>query len=135
MTIMKHSKEKPPNWDKLKEVFKYAKWEEGIIVTYGDTCYCKYDIAPDLDAHEATHMRQQEKMGVEAWWDKYYNDPLFRLGEEIEAYKNQANYLKNNPNNMNREQRRERICAMAEALSSPIYGKIIKYKQALELIK
>ena len=83
----------PPVYQKCHEQFG-VNWEDGIIITYGDEVYCKTDIPKDLEVHEGTHIRQQKEIGKDIWWDKYFNDKEFRLSQEVEAYQNQLNYLK-----------------------------------------
>lgn len=86
---IKISADKPPVYDRLKEVFG-VEWDEGLVVTYGDTIHVKGGIGltKDLLAHEATHVGQQTLYpgGVEAWWDRYLADKEFRLSQEQEAY-------------------------------------------------
>ena len=63
---MKISHKKPKIYDKCREVFG-VDWDKGIIMTYGDTAYCKYDLPDHLIAHEETHTRQQAKYGIDKW--------------------------------------------------------------------
>lgn len=132
--MIKYSNTKPPNWEVLQAIFK-LQWEDGIIVTYGDTYYSQAEVEPDLVAHETVHMRQQIEMGIEEWWDKYCLEPKFRLSQEIEAYRAQVQYLRDNTESMSRNERRARIMHMALALSSHIYGNIIGFKEAQNAIK
>lgn len=134
MTI-KHSTQKPPNWLTIVANFPAVDWDKGIIVTFGDTYYCKEEISPDLIAHESTHMRQQLAFGIGEWWDRYFIDQKFRLEQEVEAYQNQVRWLKEHTEGMDRNERRMRIKFCAQALASGIYGNIISYEKALALIK
>lgn len=92
---MKFSTEKPPIYEKCRKLFG-IDWDKGIIFTYGDTIHCKYplDHRPDLIAHEKTHIEQQKEKGPDAWWDRYFLDPRFRLSQEVEAYRNQLKYAR-----------------------------------------
>ena len=134
--MIKYSKELPPNWDMIQATFKGVTWERGIIVTYGDTYYCKEKVSDDLEAHEETHMRQQEAWGVEEWWKNYIENPVFRLDQEVEAYKNQLAFLRNKMMAFSRNERRYKIKQYQEhfamILSSDIYGHMIQYNQALQ---
>ncbi|WP_460918118.1 hypothetical protein, partial [Staphylococcus aureus] len=68
---IKESHDFPPNWEELVRVFG-VKWGD-VVVTYGDTCYCKKPLTPDLTIHESLHMEQQKAYpgGVTAWWKEY----------------------------------------------------------------
>jgi len=96
---VKYSTEKPPNniYEKCRERFG-VDWDKGIIFTYGDTIYCKSPISDDLKVHEATHIRQQREIGEDIWWERYLKDKDFRLSQEVEAYKNQMEYINKNYN-------------------------------------
>lgn len=91
---MKISSGKPPNniYDRCREKFG-VNWDDGVVFTYGDTIYCKYDVPADIQAHEAVHIRQQALVGKDIWWERYLADKDFRLSQEVEAYKEQWKYL------------------------------------------
>lgn len=127
---MKVSHTKPPNYDKCVELFG-VDWEKGVVFTYGDTCYAKNPLSQDLEVHELTHVEQQTKIGVEEWWEKYYVDEEFRLSQEIEAYKNQLEFIKTN---YNRHERRRLEKHIYHSLSS-IYGGICSEEEAKDLLK
>lgn len=127
---MKQSKSKPAILKKCEEVFG-VNWDMGIIITYGDTVYCKFDLPDHLIVHEQTHIDQQSVYGVEKWWDRYFIDKDFRLSQEVEAYRNQAKFLREN---YPRQQRR--------FILKKIYSDMEKYysgmcteKEAEELLK
>lgn len=85
----------PEIYYKCREVFGNAvDWDKGIILTYGDSVYSKFDIPDHLEIHEGTHIKQQGEYGVEKWWERYFIDKEFRLSQEVEAYRNQHNFLK-----------------------------------------
>lgn len=121
----------PPNYDKIAEVFP-IKNRPGVIFTYGDTLYCPngVDVPGHLMAHEQTHTKQQGK-NVEGWWDRYLTDSEFRLNQEVEAYHNQYEYLRDNHNRKDRRFVLNQIC---KDLASPIYGSLVTKEQAKELI-
>lgn len=121
---MKLSNRIPPIYFTLKKKFN-VNWDKGVIITYGDTVYCKYPLSDDLIVHEQTHIKQQLDYGVEKWWDRYLIDKDFRLSQELEAYKNQANFLKGN---------KERIEKILKDISSSMYGNMITYEEARQLI-
>lgn len=130
---MKISHEKPPIYDTLAEAFGIS-WDEGIVITYGDTLHTKEgnNITNDLVAHEKTHTRQQYLRGIGQWWHEYISDPEFRLRQEIEAYQNQWNFLKQNEND--REKLFRKKIRMAQHLSGPIYGNLLTHNEALKAI-
>ena len=92
---IKYSTSIPNIYYKCREKFG-IDWHKGVIITYGDTVYCKFNISDDLKVHEETHVRQQNEMGKELWWEKYFDNKKFRLSQEVEAYRNQMEYIRNN---------------------------------------
>lgn len=103
---MKISKEKPACFEKLQKAFG-INWEKGIIITYGDTVYTSNprNLTPDLIIHEEVHIRQQARMNdgkdsmfKDEWVDRFISDPVFRLEQEIEAYRAQLGYIQQNYN-------------------------------------
>ena len=98
--IMRHSTGKPPDglYGRLRAKFG-IDWDDpkvAIFITYGDTVYSKYPLTPDLEIHEGTHIKQQEAIGKERWWDLYIENKKFRLSQEVEAYRNQIKFMKEN---------------------------------------
>lgn len=126
------SNEKPPIFPKIQEVFPYADWEE-VIIAYGDTIYSKYPISLLKMEHELTHVRQQTDMDKDLWWDQYLQNPSFRLEQEIEAYRAETKLACKVIKDKN--QRFNYINALAEDLSSPLYGNVCTFSQALSLLK
>ena len=130
---MKVRKSFPPNY---KEICKYFPIEgkTNIVFTYGNTLHNKGggEITPDLFAHEQTHTRQQNEIGIEEWWNRYFTDTQFRLEQELEAYQNQYKYA---VEHYNRAERRRLLDRISKDLASPIYGGIITKQEAKELIK
>jgi hypothetical protein len=121
-------KEKPPNWEKLITIFP-VDWDMGVIVTYGSHIYCKYELREDKLVHERTHIKQQKEYGVEKWWERYYIDREFRLAQELEAYKNEAEWVRENITDRNKRHLMiRRICI---DLSSPMYGNLLTRSEAL----
>lgn len=128
---MKISNRIPAIYYTLKKKFG-INWDKGIIITYGDTVYCKYSISPDLEIHEGTHIKQQNEYGVKEWWDRYLVDVEFRLSQEKEAYKNQVDFAFKN---FSKKQAEFILDKCAIDLSSYIYGNIITYDQAYEFLE
>ncbi len=122
---------KPLIYEKCVEQFG-VNWEDGVIFTYGNEIFCKYNLPPIKLIHEMTHIRQQGNNPKE-WWDKYFEDKEFRLEQEKEAYLNESKWLKENVKDRN--QRFTVIYKNAKDLSSSMYGNIISFSEALNFLK
>jgi len=130
----------PPNYSEVSAAFD-IKGRHGIIFTYGDTIFNPSGVAvtPDLFAHERVHQRQQTAFeespypcGARGWWRKYIEDADFRLSQEVEAYRAQWAYARDN--GYGRKARRDLLAHITKALSGPMYGRIVTATQAKELI-
>jgi hypothetical protein len=98
--------------------------------TYGDTYYTDHAPIPaDFIVHEQHHTKQQLSYGVEAWWDRYFIDPKFRLEQELECYKVQLASIKD------RNLRFRRRLQVIDDLASPMYGDIISKQELNTLLK
>lgn len=128
---MKIVKDYPPNIEDIRKKFDLK--DKSIVFTYGDTLYnpTGSDIPENLMKHEETHEKQQGK-DIKGWWSRYLEDNQFRLEQELEAYRNQYKYVEENGN---RETKRDFLKHIARDLSSHIYGNIINFEQAKQLIK
>lgn len=99
------------------------------IFAYDGEIYCDYNLTDDLMVHEKTHIKQQNKIGLEKWVDRYLTDNRFRLDMELEAYQKQLDSIKD---------RNHRFRIKQEALktlSSELYGYIITYQDAQKLLR
>jgi len=128
-----YTKKKPEIYNRLDKEFGISK-NDGIIITYGQTVYCKYDLPEHLKTHEKTHIIQQRHMGVEEWWNIYIANKSFRLNQELEAYRNQVKYLKEHTEEMTRNERKGWFKKIATDLSGHIYGNMISYDEAYKAI-
>lgn len=122
----------PPNYQKIKTFFNPSK---GTYFTYGDTIFNPDNapLDPPLLAHEFVHYIQQEKLGAENWWNRYFIDPPFRLSQELEAYRVQYHEgmkIINDKNHLARW-----LNLLAWELSGKLYGEIIPFNKAIEAIK
>jgi len=128
----KISKDRPPNWDKIVEVFN-PEWNR-VAVAYGDTVHAANLLPEDILHHELVHLRQQEYSKEKAveWWDRYIADKHFRYGQEAEAYREQYKYLKEKIKDRNLLARHANL--LAEKLSSELYGSIVSHREALKII-
>lgn len=126
------SKEIPMIYTELNKRFG-VDWNNGIIIADGDTIYCKYDLVPQKVIHEIVHLKQQGKIGKDLWWQTYLSNDTFRLEQELEAYKREYQFIKDNIKDRN--QRFEHLYDLARDLSSETYGKIIPFNEAMKLIQ
>ena len=99
------------------------------VFAYDDTVYTNYKLTPDLLIHEETHLKQQEKHGLEEWVYNYFVSISFRLEMEVEAYRKQLSSIKD------RNERTKIRIESAKNLSSSLYGNIINYEEAYALLK
>lgn len=125
---MNISHEKPKNWQMLVERFG-AVWGK-TVVTYGDTCHCAKPLSEDLMVHEAVHVRQQKN--PDEWWARYMMDPVFRVEQEVEAYKEQMDYFRRVLKDRNQLFRIQD--KLARDLCGPLYGRAISYDEAFRRI-
>jgi len=130
---MKIKHKRPPNYDEIIKHFPAVADMSGVIFTYGDTLYVPSgnDIPDHLMKHEETHQRQQEELGKDVWWEYYFDNPNFRLMQEVEAYRNQYAHIKEHSN---RQSRRQLLQQLAKDLSRPMYGNLVSREKAKKLI-
>ena len=112
-----------PLLDKYKDKFPVTK---NTIFAHKNTIYTNYNLPAHLIIHEATHLKQQNKIEVDQWHEWYLNDDRFRLEVEIEAYQEQINSVKD------RNDRAKLRLECVNNLSSPLYGSIISKEEALK---
>ena len=121
----------PPNIEKIVE--RFGKLPSNVVFTYGNILYAPLlnprAIPKDLMVHEKTHMKQQGD-DPEGWWNQYLNDDVFRLRQELEAYKNQCRFFKQNCKIKSKIP--EFLEKIARDFSSEIYGNIISFDSALK---
>lgn len=118
----------PPNYTEILAVFPSAA-NHGVIFTYGDTIFNPSggSISPELFAHEGLHSGRQGS-DVDRWWAKYLVDTEFRLEEELLGHR--AEYRAFIARHKDREQVNQYLQAVAQRLSSPLYGNIITMNKA-----
>lgn len=130
---MKIVYEYPPNYDVLKKVFNLGD-HENVIFTYGDTLYVPQGEKTKLDKplmkHEEKHSEQQLAIGASWWWDRFLSEPQFRLEQELEAYREQYKAM----GGMTPQKRAGYLTHIATDLSSDIYGNLMNFEQAVQVI-
>lgn len=126
--------EKPPAhiYDRAVELFG-VNFDTGVVFAVGHTIYTKFDMTPDLLEHELVHVKQQEEMGIEIWWERYFTDVPFRLSQEIEAYQTQYRWIERHFKDRNA--RHYYLNAFAGFLSGPMYGNLMSHSEAMKVIK
>lgn len=113
----------------LIDQFKIFPITDETIFAYKGDIYANHDLPQDILIHEEVHLDQQNNYGADDWIKRYLIDNEFRLKEEIEAFKTQVNFHKD------REQRNKSRILCAKALSSQLYGNILTYSQAFNILK
>ncbi len=126
---MKTSTELPPIYAEC--VDRFGVDFNDTVFTYGDTCHSKRPMPEHLIIHESVHSRQQGN-DPEGWWRRYLDDGKFRLDQEIEAYR--AQYLFYTQTIRDRNACARFLHSIALDLSGPMYGRIIGYREASNLI-
>lgn len=130
---MKLSSQIPDIYPRLHDKFG-VEWDRGLIIAHKGVIHSKGMFLPEQKyVHEEVHIQQQEKMGVDKWWDKYIDDPEFRKLQEAEAYREEMKYVEKNIKDRNLKYRIKHDIAVTFA--SEIYGGIITYSEALKLIQ
>lgn len=142
---MKVIKAYPPNFSAIAKVFP-VKGKKGILYAWGDRIYNPDGVKVEqwLLDHEAVH-GQRQLMGivrheydgpVEAWWDMYLREPIFRLEEEILAHRAEwLSYVHHHNVPLALWEASQYLTSMAMRLSSPLYGSMISYDKAREVIR
>lgn len=128
---MKIKKENPPNYGLLSQIFKIT---ENVLFCYGDTIYNPSDCYIDevIMKHEEVHSKQQGG-DPDKWWQRYLLDSAFRFCQELEAYQVQYREYKKRFKDRNKQARILDI--LAQDLSSPTYGNVCTYQEAIMSIR
>ena len=134
LTDIKIKKQKPPNFGEIIKAFPSVNWERPLAFAYGDTVYHNLEkMTEHLLIHESTHLHQQEfGKKTKEWWDKYIQDPHFRVSQEIEAYGNQYKFVKARTNARGADNFLDQC---AHALSGEIYNNAISFAEARSKIR
>jgi hypothetical protein len=121
---------KPPNWQRIEDTLN-VKWGT-VIVAYSPNIYCGVEVSNQKQAHEEIHLSRQRDLGVDLWWEYYLTNPSFRLNEEVEAYKVEVAWVKENI--ATRNQRRFLLDKIYSDLSGSVYGFICSYDEAKRML-
>lgn len=122
----------PPNIDNIRAVLPVT---ERNIFAYSHTIYSPSGtkLPPELIAHEEVHFRQQDKVGVREWWNRFLIDTEFRLEQEVEAHR--VEWRTYRRHNKDRNHRASFLAQLSRRLASPMYGGLITAAQAQKLIR
>lgn len=126
----------PPNFGAIKKAFPYVAGRPGILYAWGDRIYnpTGVSIVPWVRDHEQVHGESQMRLGssVKSWWDLYLHDPQFRLQEEILAHQQEwQTYQKTKGTTWGEDY----LYLIAKRLSSPLYGSMTTYDEAVKAIQ
>lgn len=121
----------PPNIEKIRKVFNIGN--QAVAFAYGNVIYNPkgVQLSRDLIVHETTHSIQQGGK-IEKWWDRYLSDKEFRIMQELEAYTYQ--YKAFCEDHADRNLRSKFLHRIVSDVSGPLYGNMINYKDAQEVI-
>ena len=124
--------EKPPNFAAIDRAFHVAG--QPILFAWQGIIYNPERIAvpPFLIAHETVHGARQ-KDDPAGWWQRYIDDPAFRLKEELQAHKAELACICLGVKDRNRRARFLQITA--SRLAHPIYGGNISVLDAIALLR
>jgi hypothetical protein len=116
-------RERPPNFDRIVEVFPFAI-RPGVIFAYGEDIYnpTGIEIPPALEQHEAVHQLRQRVLtdGPEEWWELYLTNPAFRYHEELLAHATEYRAQLRRLDDRNR--RAALLTSTARRLVAPLYN-------------
>jgi hypothetical protein len=124
---------RPPNFDAIAAALPMAA-KPSVIFTYGDSIFCPGGgpISPWIMAHERVHSVQQGDDPI-AWWNRYIADVEFRFAEELEAHRAEWRAWLS-LGNRNRAERRGYMVIVGMRLAGPLYGRMVRFAKARELI-
>ena len=128
---MKIVYKRPPNYDELNEKFHIGN--KAILFCWGSIIYNPQGvfIPPELEVHEQVHSTRQGWNAI-GWWQKYLKDEMFRLEEEVLAHRAEYHFLIDHGN---RRAKRRALKTISHRLASPMYGKMVSFKQAQGYLK
>lgn len=122
----------PPNFKDIVKVFPHAA-DKGVLFCWNDIIFnpSGFAVGPSIVAHEKVHSKRQDGK-AEDWWAKYLIDTEFRLKEELLAHTMEFLVASEG---QTRHNRRGNLVVVSKKLSSPLYGGMVSYNEAKELIK
>lgn len=114
----------------------HVRGKRGIVYCWGPRIYNPDGVAipPEILAHEGVHYSRQtkEEGAIRRWWERYLEDPAFRLAEELPAHRAEYKALLNRDRNP--RHRSQYLQHVAAKLAAPLYGGIITPREAARQI-
>lgn len=109
---------------------RFRDINDKTVFVLPDVIFCDYPhLLPNhVVTHEKVHMKQQLRLGVDKWVTQYLYDDAFRLEMEVEAYRAQIFSIHD------REARNQIRLTCAKHLASELYGGIVNFQQALNVL-
>lgn len=122
----------PPIYDRILQRFP-AIAGKAVFFAWGDIIYNPKGVAipPFIVRHEEVHAARM-RGDILGWWERYLDDDMFRLTEELAGHLAEIDALSENTN---RQRRRQLLKQTARRLSNPIYGYRLTRHEATELLK
>lgn len=117
--------DKFPFIEEYKKVFAVTN---KTIFAYNNVIYCNGPLPEHLEVHERRHLIRQNKIGCDIWVTNYLKNPMFMLKEEVIAYRDQLDFIKD------RNDRDKLRIQCAKDLSSSLYGNVCTYSEAYKLL-
>ena len=103
------------------------------IFVFKNTIYTDNEMPYDINYHENIHILQQNKIGAKKWINNYIKDKDFRLAQETEAYRAQLKFVLKETKD--RKEYANILVECASNLSSPLYGKLVSYPEAIKILR
>lgn len=132
MKQIRVSHEKPPIYDTLSGKFG-VDWDKGVIIAYDGIIYSKETPPPQKIIHENIHLKEQDRIGNDAWWRLYLESTEFRKEQEILAYKAEADFIKKYVKH--KEAKGLMLLELSKIMASSMYGNMMTEREAYLLIK
>lgn len=122
-------KSNPPNFPQIVKKFRLAQ-NPYTVFAYAPNIYSRApNIPAEILAHEMVHIKRQEHIGVEVWWDNYLTFAQFRYDEELLAHRAEYQCLLQ----IDPKARKYALKAIGKKLVAPLYnyGQIITLDKAM----
>ena len=113
----------------LKEFRKKFSVDKNTVFVFEEDIFTNKKLWPDILLHEQVHIAQQKRIGARKWIKRYLVDDEFRKEQEVEAYQVQIASIKD------REARSSCRTECAYNLSSSLYGSLMTFMEALDILK
>ena len=132
---MKIVKGFPPNKNEIERILGIFK---DSVYCWGEVLYAPdlsegEELSEDILAHERVHQKQQENYASsEVWWAKYLYNEEFRKEQEVDAFREQYQFVKEKTTN-----KIAKLCLfdLADNLRNPMYGLSLSHQEAEYLIR